>query len=46
MSAGECQPVGRGHALWDIPMRGDLKQVVALTDRGRRYLALRLEIGE
>ena len=34
------------HALWDIPMQGDLKKYVVLTDRGRAYLALRTEMSE
>lgn len=29
------------YSLWDIPLSGDLQQYVALTDRGRTYLALR-----
>jgi hypothetical protein len=31
-------------ALWDIPLRGDLKKFVVLTERGRTYLALRSEM--
>jgi hypothetical protein len=33
------------HSLYDIPLSGDLKQYVVLTDRGRKYLELREKMG-
>jgi hypothetical protein len=34
------------HALWDIPLQGDLKRHLSLTERGRAYLALRSETAD